>query len=215
MPRRTEPESAESRAVREVYEEDERALAVLASQASAPPDSERLSEADEDEAWGLSDPSVDPEGLAQQLTTTGLGPDAQRLLIVRLRPDWAQLFSQPTPDPERARMLAQLARYPYRLSLLEASSDPDEQVSKAERLDRRFQQRMRAPRVRTHSTRATPFAQGRLYPALPARVSGDRWQDVGVAEIPAAERSGDEPLSPITHHPSPGVAPPPDPELGG
>lgn len=147
MPRRSEPEGAESRAIREVLEEDDRALEAIRAEAGPPPDSRRLSSADEDEAWGAADPRVDHDAMVGMLQTRGLPPElVRRLKVVELRPEWAPLYQQPTPDPERAAMLARLARYPYRLALLEDLDDPDEQVAAAERLDRRFQQRMRRSR---------------------------------------------------------------------
>lgn len=145
MPRRTAPETAEDRAIREVSDEDENAMRTLALEAGPPPDSSRLSEADEDAAWEQMDPNVDHEQLATMLMTQGLPPElAQQLLIVKLRrdEDWMGALTKPTQDAELANQLAKLARYPFRLSVIDGYDDPDEQVRKANAVDRRYQKRM-------------------------------------------------------------------------
>ena len=52
------------------------------------------------------------------------------------------LYTQPTQDAELADQYTKLAKWPFRLSILEGIDDPDEQVRKAESLDRRYQKRM-------------------------------------------------------------------------
>lgn len=141
MPR--QPMSAEDMVVEQLDAEDEAVLNGLARQSGAPPDSMKLSEADEDETWALEDPNVDSDALAQRLMTEGLGQDEIGMLqVVKLRPDWAPLFAQPTQSAVLADQYAKLARWPYRWSLLEDIDDPEEQVKKAEQLNRRYQRRV-------------------------------------------------------------------------
>lgn len=143
MPGRRPAESPEERALREIEQEDDSALDAIAREAGPPPDSDKLSEADEDLAWETVDSSVDYETMAQQLMTQGLRPEEmQRLLVLKLHPKWAPLYSRPTQDAEMAHQLARLAELPFRLSVLDGIDDPDEMVAKAESLDRRYQRRM-------------------------------------------------------------------------
>lgn len=148
MPRRIETEDAESRAIRELSDEDAQTLNTLTLQAGPPPDAERMSEADEDNAWSTMDPNLaDHEQLAQMLATQGLPPElAQKLLITKLRGDdgWLQTLTQPTGSLDTANQLIKLAKYPFRLSVLDNFDDPEAQVRKAESMDRRYQKQMAA-----------------------------------------------------------------------
>jgi hypothetical protein len=141
-PRRAVPESAEDRALREVEAEDDAILKAQALTAGSPPDMQRQSESDEDTAWEYEDRTVDYDQMAPALTTQGLPQEVvQRLLITRLRPEWAPLYVQPTQSAEMADMLLRAAQYPFRLSFLEDFDDYDEMVQKAESMDRRAQKR--------------------------------------------------------------------------
>lgn len=138
-----QPMSAEDRVVEQLDAEDESVLNSLARQSGAPPDSMRLSEGDEDETWALEDPNVDHDTLAERLMVEGLSQqEIAQLQVVKLRPDWAPLFANPTQSAVLADQYAKLARFPYRWSLLEDIDDPDEQVKKAEQLNRRYQKRV-------------------------------------------------------------------------
>lgn len=144
MPRQINPESAEDRAVRELDDEDAQTLNTLSAQAGPPPDAERMSEADEDQAWETMDPSLaDHEQMASMLATQGLPPEiAQKLLITKLRGDdgWMEALTQPTGSLDTANQLIKLAKYPWRLSVLDTyAEDPDEWTRKAESMDRRYQ----------------------------------------------------------------------------
>lgn len=145
MPARQASESIEDRVTREILEEDDENVNSIAAQAGPPPDSNKLSESDEDEAWEFEDRQVDHDAMAAQLMTQGIPEDVvQKLMIAKLRPDWAPLYQQPTKDAERADMLVKLAKRPFRLSILEDIDDPDERARKAESLDRRYQKRLTA-----------------------------------------------------------------------
>ncbi len=141
MARRAVPESAEDKALREIEAEDDDAIKRIALESGPPADSARLSDADMDALWAVTDPLVDdPDALASALMTTGVQPDMLgQLVVVREYPEWEQLYAQPTQDAEMADMLSRLAQFPYRWALLMDLDDPDEQVRIAERLDRRFQ----------------------------------------------------------------------------
>ncbi len=169
MPRRRPaPESAEDKAVREVDAEDEDAQNRIALQAGPPPDSDRLSEKDEDDAWAQMDPSVDFEQVATMLLKQGVPQEmAQRFLIVKLRPDdgWLEALTQPTQDAEMANQLAKMAQYPFRLSVLDTYDDPEQQTRKAEQLDRRYQKRMAA-------ILDAPIALGSGYSQMPGSGHG-------------------------------------------
>ena len=144
MARRPAPESAEDRAIREVDAEDTAIIDRLALAAGPPADSSRLSEAEEDEVWATTDPLVDadPDAFATQLMTTGVPQEMlPQLRILKENQDWAQLYAQPTQSAEMADMLTRLAQYPHRATVLLDIDDPEEQVRKAEALDRRFQKR--------------------------------------------------------------------------
>lgn len=145
MARRPTAETAEDKALREVDTEDTAALEKLAREAGPPADADRLSERDEDDIWEIADLNVDRDALAQRLAVEGLPPEEiKALLVVKLRPEWGQVFARPTQSMELADQYARMAQFPYRWSLLEDVDDPDEQVAKAERLDRRYQKRVTA-----------------------------------------------------------------------
>lgn len=145
MPRKIATESAEDRALRELDESSENTITRIANESGPPPDADKLSERDEDDIWELADPNVDRDALAQRLAVEGLPPEEIKgLLIVKARPDWAQLFAAPTQSMELADQYARMAQYPWRWSLLEDIDDPDEMVRKAETLNRRFQRRVTA-----------------------------------------------------------------------
>lgn len=141
MPRRAVQESAEDRALREIEAEDDDAIRRIALEAGPPADSARLSDADLDALWAVTDPLVDdPDAFATALMTSGIQPDMLgQLLVVQEYPEWQPLYAQPTQDAEMADMLARLAQFPYRWALLMDLDDPEEQVRIAERLDRRYQ----------------------------------------------------------------------------
>lgn len=141
MPRRPVQESAEDRAIREIEAEDDDAVQRIALEAGPPADSARLSDADLDAMWAVTDPLVDdPDAFASALMTSGIDPEMLgQLLVVQEYPEWQPLYAQPTQDAEMADMLARLAQFPYRWALLMDLDDPEEQVRIAERLDRRFQ----------------------------------------------------------------------------
>lgn len=147
MARRTDPPSAETVALDQLEAEDDAILTALARQAGPPGEAKRLSETQEDDAYGYEDRFVaeSHDELAAQLMTQGLSPEqANRMLVFKLRPDWLEHFSKPTQDAEVADQYVRAARNPFRWSLLEDYDDPDEMVKAADRLERRHQRRRTA-----------------------------------------------------------------------
>lgn len=144
MPRRAEPDTAETRALNELEAEDDAILTSLARQAGSPGDARRLSEAQEDEAYAYEDRFVaeNHDMLASQLMTEGLPSEvAQQMLVFKLRPDWLEAFAKPTQDAETADQWLKAAKNPFRWNLLEDYDDPDEMVKAADRLESRHQRR--------------------------------------------------------------------------
>ena len=155
MPRKTQVEDAESRALNQVMAEDEDVLNRLALESGPPPDSERLSEADEDRLYAQVDPIVhgDPEGFARRLLTQGLDQQMlQQLQVLKGFPEWAQIYAQPTQSIELADQLTKLARWPYRPAMLADFADPEDMVRTGEALDRRYQ--------RKHASSTEPITLG-------------------------------------------------------
>lgn len=118
-------------------------LTRITQQAGPPPDAERMSEADEDQAWDFVDPNADHEQLASMLATQGIPPEVgQNLLAFKLHPEWAPFYGKPTNDMQLADQYARMLTTPFRWSILEDFDDPDEMVKKAESMDRRSQKRL-------------------------------------------------------------------------
>jgi hypothetical protein len=81
---------------------------------------------------------------------------------LKLHPEWAQAYAQPTQDAELAQQYATMARYPARWMVLSGIDDPAEQVRTADRYDRRFQ--------KAHADRAAQAEQP-ITPTAPAPVA--------------------------------------------
>lgn len=161
--------------------EDEDVLQRLVAEAGPPDDSHRLSEADEDAIYAITDPTIDadPDAFATLLLTTGV-PQEQlgTLKILEAMPELAQAYAQPTQDAEMADMLTRLAQYPWRASLVAGYADPEEQVRKADALDRRFQKR--------HAGTAAPDPQPVMQPSPPMAPAAPAVQMPAMPEQPMA-----------------------------
>jgi hypothetical protein len=143
MPRRSQPATPEDVALDQLEFEDEDELNRLVAEAGPPPDAKRMSESDEDEAWGFMDPDADYDALTAAMPTQGIPPEqAQQFLYLKLHPDALEEVSQPTGSLEKAHILARLIQHPFRRSMLEDEADPAEQVRKADRLEARRQKRL-------------------------------------------------------------------------
>lgn len=106
----------------------------LAGERGGPAGSRRPTTPELVEMWGLPDPLVDYEALADRLGRGGLSQEeAQQLLIVKKYPDVMSAYLQ--PQPGQADMLARLAEYPFRPDTY-LHLDPEERVGMARSLDR-------------------------------------------------------------------------------
>ena len=183
MARRSEPESAEDRAIREIDDEDEKALDRLVREAGPPPDADRLSEAQEDELWAVTDPLVDadPDAFAATLMTQGIDQQTlARLRVLKEHPEWAQMYGQPTQDAALADQLTRMAQAPHRWTLLIDIDDPAEQTRKAESLDRRYQRKHAALAGAAPEPPAPPLASA----PVPAAPPPGYQPDAGAAAMP-------------------------------
>ncbi len=154
MPRQPNQESAEDRALREIMAEDDAVMQRLAAESGPPPDSQRLSPAEEDRLYAQTDPLVhnDPEGFAKRLMVQGIDQQTLgQLQVLKGFPEWAPLYSAPTQSAELANDLTIYARWPYRPAMLADMADPEEMTQRAEALNRRYQ--------RTHAERMAQAEQ--------------------------------------------------------
>lgn len=145
--------------MQQLEDEDAATIDALAAKAGPPPDTQRLSESEEDDFYAFEDRFVvsNQERLSLQLMTEGLPPEIlSQLVIVKVRPDWAPLYEQPTQDAVRADMLIRAARFPLRWGLFDDVIEPKARVEKDERLHRRFQQRHTALQEQMAKTIITP-----------------------------------------------------------
>ncbi len=136
MPRREPvPKTFSDRVAAEFEHEFRLVEDKLVAEAGDPPDARRLSERDEDEAYLTRDVNVDHDTLAARMMTEGLPQEeAEMLAVVKEFPDWLPFYLQPTQDAELAERLATMAEFPVRWTLFADIEDPDELVSKAERI---------------------------------------------------------------------------------
>lgn len=158
----------------------------LVADAGPPPDTKRLSEAEEDRLWAIRDEQVDNDTLAQQLMTTGVPQDQlPGLVIVKEFPEWAPIFGQATQSAETADQLARMAEFPYRWQLL-ADLEPTEMVAKADRLDVRYQKAMGSTMMMPMDLGAG--AQTAMTPAPASQAApSPAQQPVGVGGAPDAQ----------------------------
>lgn len=150
MPQRQAPRSIDAEAERRFSVGFEAVMDELARRQQQPPDTDRVSEPRKARLWGQRDPRVEYDQFVQTLMTTGFQPqDLESMLIVQEHPDLAEVYGPPTPgEPnwreqpnaeEVARELATLAEHPFRLGTYNHILDPDERVTEAERIHRRWQ----------------------------------------------------------------------------
>jgi hypothetical protein len=160
MPSRHAPRSVAEQADEEIKTEITDLVSQIAAEEGPAPHAQYVSDEHEVKLWGQMDPSVDHETLVQQLMQGAVPPErvdpngAQPLALVTHHPETAQLFTQPL-DQEMAQMVATLAEYPFRLSLLAPyTDDPEASVKKADRLTQRWRSSLPA-----RDPVIAPFAQ--------------------------------------------------------
>jgi hypothetical protein len=92
--------------------------------------------------------------------TTGVAPEVvQNLAIAKTRPEWAELYLQPTEDSEMAAQLAALALHPFRASLaLDWSPEPEEQVRRSDHIHALWEKQQAAQEAELYGTPETPPA---------------------------------------------------------
>jgi hypothetical protein len=161
MPPRKQPLASFEEQVSASFLEDmEKVAQRIAGQDGDPPGASRVGDAEAVRLWGQRDPLVDHDRLLTDLLTTGVPPETmQQLAIAKERPEWAALYTQPTQDTELARQLAVLAEHPFRAGLtLDYSAEPEEQVRRANHLDRLWTKQQAAQEAQLYGT--PPPAQG-------------------------------------------------------
>lgn len=145
--RRTTPRDMEAQVWDELDKELDEIIPVIASEEGLAKGATRLSPEKEVELWGQRDPRVDYDTLKQQLMQGAVPPEwydpqsDQRLALVKAHPEMGEMFGQPLDDT-MAGMVAGLAEWPYRLSLLKPyEDDPKASVAKANSVNARWQRR--------------------------------------------------------------------------
>jgi len=135
--------SAEQVAMDEIADEIERVSDAIAAELGPAPDAISFSDTREAALFWQMDPTVDPNALFHQLTTTGLmqadpdriDPESPTCLeYVKQQPQMAEFFADPVA-PEVANDLVTLALFPLRHGLMaDYKHDPKGMVSRADRL---------------------------------------------------------------------------------
>jgi len=155
MPRRTPPKPIDAQARDEVESELDDMITQLAAEIGPAEGATIPTDADELAFWGQMDPTVDYDTLKQQLMTGSVPPELYdpasdtRLALFRLNKgladDLAALFAVTPEEPlddEMAGLVAELAEYPGRLTVLAPyEDDPEQAVAKAESVDGKWRRR--------------------------------------------------------------------------
>jgi hypothetical protein len=158
-PKKQMLQSFEETVAASFLEDLEKTAAQIASEDGDPPGADRLGDAEAVRLWGQMDPQVDHDRLLSDLMTTGVAPEVvQNLAIAKTRPEWAELYTQPTEDSELAATLAALALHPFRPSaVLDWSPEPEEQVKRAEHLHSLWEKQLAAQEAELYGTPETPM----------------------------------------------------------
>jgi hypothetical protein len=150
MPARKQPRSVAEQVDDEIKQEITDLVSQIAAEEGPAPHAQYVSDEHEVEMWGQQDPQVDHETLVQQLMQGAVppelvDPDGDRpLAVVKNHPELATLFAEPL-DAEMATLVATLAEYPFRLSLLAPyTDDPEASVKKSDSLTARWRRRLPA-----------------------------------------------------------------------
>ena len=148
--RRTTPRDLEAQVWDELDRELDELIPVIAAEEGLARGATRVSPEKEVELWGQRDPRVDRDSLKAMLMQGAVPPEwtdeqsDQRLALIRAHPEMAQMFAEPLDD-EMAGIVADLAEWPHRLSVLAPyEDDPKAQVEKANSVNARWQRRVAA-----------------------------------------------------------------------
>ena len=149
--RRTTPRDLEAQVWDELDRELDELIPVIAAEEGLAKGATRVSPEKEVELWGQRDPRVDRDALKGMLMQGAVPPEwvdeqsDQRLALIRAHPEMAQMFAEPLDD-EMAGIVADLAEWPHRLSVLAPyEDDPRSQVAKADSVNARWQRRAGMP----------------------------------------------------------------------
>lgn len=154
MARKQPLQSFEERVASSFLEDMEKTAQRIAAEDGDPPGASRVGDAEAVRLWGQRDPQVDHDRMLTDLLTTGVPPETiQQLAIAKERPEWANLYTQPTQDTELARQLAVMAEHPFRAGLaLDYSAEPEEQVKRANHIQRLWQKQQAAQEAELYGT---------------------------------------------------------------
>lgn len=151
MPRRSRSAPIDVQARDEVERELDDMISALAAELGPAEGAEFPSDQKEVELWGQRDPRVDYDTLKAMLMQGAVPPewyDEQsdaRLALIRAHPQMAQMFAEPLDD-EMAGIVADLAEWPFRLSILTPhEDDPKAAVAKANSVNGRYLRRVGMP----------------------------------------------------------------------
>jgi hypothetical protein len=146
--RRTTPRDLEAQVWDELDRELDELIPVIAAEEGLARGATRVSPEKEVELWGQRDPRVDRDSLKAMLMQGQVPPEwfdeqsDQRLALIRAHPEMAQMFAEPLDD-EMSDIVADLAEWPHRLSVLKPyEDDPKASVAKADSVSRRWQRQM-------------------------------------------------------------------------
>lgn len=224
MPRTTPSRSIAEQIQEELHAEIADLVSQIAAEEGPAPRAQYVSDEHEVEMWGRQDPKVDHDTLVQQLQQGAVPPhlldptgDAA-LALITASPEAAALFHEPL-DQEMATLVATLAEYPLRLSLLAPyTDDPEASVKKATSLTERWRRRLppRAPLVpRRALTETAPVASAPLTVAgLGTDLAGRVTAETGAPDPRAVPPPAPAPSPAVAPAMLPGAAPPPRPGGG-
>jgi hypothetical protein len=157
-PRKQQLASFEEQVSASFLEDMEKVAARIASEDGDPPGADRLGDAEAVRLWGQTDPNVDHDRLLSDLMTTGVAPEVvQNLAIAKTRPEWAELYMQPTEDSEMAATLAALALHPFRAGLVfDYSPEPEEQVKRSDHIHALWEKQQASTEAEMYGTPEAP-----------------------------------------------------------
>jgi hypothetical protein len=157
MPRRREARGDEDVLTDMIVDDLDTSVNYDVAESGTPPNMSAAGDAKKISLWGKRDPKVDENMLREILSTTGLGDEAQAMLICQEQPKLLPLYAAPVQDPVLLDTLIDLATWPFRPGLW-AHLEPDERVAESNRLDRLWQATL-PPQPVAPEMPATPVPQ--------------------------------------------------------
>lgn len=207
MPARKQPRSVAEQVHEEIEQEIHDLVTQIAAEEGPAPHAQYVSDEHEVDLWGQMDSKVDYDTLVQQLMAGQVPPELvdpmgdRPLALVKASPELAQLFAEPL-DQEMASMLATLAEYPYRLSLLAPyTDDPEASVKKADSLTGRWKRRRDTRVAQPVALSEAEWVQPAPVPAAPVAPPPGAQEPLGVPSSP--------PVAPLDSRARSGLLSPP------